>query len=85
VEDRYASVEFDFAPLPPKDFDLVLNWNKEGLLGYLSSWSAVQNYTKQKGSSPLALIEEDINKAWPEDNEKEFHFPLFLKIGRVTK
>ena len=85
VEDRYASVEFDFAPLPPKDFDLVLNWNKEGLLGYLSSWSAVQNYTKQKGSSPLALIEEDINKAWPEDNDKEFHFPLFLKIGRVTK
>ncbi|MDB5208530.1 MAG: class SAM-dependent methyltransferase [Flavisolibacter sp.] len=85
VDDRYASVEFDFAPLPSKDFDLVLNWNKEGLLGYLSSWSAVQNYIQKKGSSPLSLIEEDLEKAWPGNDDKEFHFPLFLKIGRVRK
>jgi len=31
------------------------------------------------------LIEEDVRKAWLGEEEKEFHFPLFLKIGRVIK
>jgi hypothetical protein len=85
VEDRYASVEFDFTPLPEKGFDLPLQWKKENLLGYLSTWSAVQQYQKKNGRSPLELIEEDINKAWPDDDEKEFHFPLFLRLGRIEK
>ncbi|HYO22839.1 MAG TPA: class I SAM-dependent methyltransferase [Flavisolibacter sp.] len=85
VDDRYSTVEFDFDPLPAKDFDLVLQWKKEDFLGYLSTWSAVQTYMKQHGNSPLELIEADVNKAWPDDTEKEFHFPLFLRIGRVIK
>ena len=85
VDDRYTSVEFDFDPLPTKDFDLVLQWKKEVFLGYLSTWSAVQNYMKQQGNSPLKLIEADVNKAWPDETIKEIHFPLFLRIGRVIK
>lgn len=85
VEDRYATVDFDFSPLPPKDFDIVLQWHMNDLLGYLSSWSAVQNYIKQEGSSPLPPIEEELKKVWPADGSQEFHFPVFLKIGRVTK
>lgn len=85
VDDRYASVEFNFDPLPTKDFDLTLHWKKEDLLGYLSTWSAVQNYIKQHGHSPLQLIEEEVNAAWTSDETKEFHFPLFLRLGRVIK
>ena len=85
VHDRYTTVEFDFSPLPSKDFELVLHWSKEGFLGYLSTWSAVQNYIKQNGHSPIALIENKLQQAWPQNVEKEFHFPLFMRIGRVTK
>jgi ubiquinone/menaquinone biosynthesis C-methylase UbiE len=85
VDERYATVEFNFAPLPTKDFDLVLHWKKEDFLGYLSTWSAVQHYTKLKGHSPLSLITDDVAKAWPGKEEKEFHFPLFLRLGRVIK
>ena len=85
VEDRYENITFDFEPLPAKDFDMVLHWKKEDFLGYLSSWSAVQNYIKKKGESPLSLIQADVEAAWADDTTKEFHFPLFLKIGRVIK
>lgn len=85
VDERYSTVDFDFAPLPSKDFEITLYWNKEALLGYLSSWSAVQNFVRQKGLSPISLIEEEINKAWGKDDTKEFHFPIFLRIGRVIK
>ncbi|RYF79099.1 MAG: class I SAM-dependent methyltransferase, partial [Chitinophagaceae bacterium] len=40
VDDRYTTVEFDFEPLPTKDFDLVKQWTKEDFFGYLSTWSA---------------------------------------------
>lgn len=85
VDDRYATVEFAFDPLPTKDFDLVLHWKREDFIGYLSTWSAVQNYIKQKEESPLQLIEADVVAAWPDDSVKEFHFPLFLRLGRVIK
>jgi len=85
VDDRYTTVAFDFDPLPTKDFDLVLYWKKEEFLGYLSTWSAVQHYTRQLSQSPLSLIEAEVDKSWPDHEEKEFHFPLFLRIGRVIK
>jgi ubiquinone/menaquinone biosynthesis C-methylase UbiE len=85
VYDRYTTVEFDFSPLPSKNFELILHWNKEAFLGYLSSWSAVQNYMQKNGNSPMSLIEEELQKNWPADDTKEFHFPIFLRVGRITK
>lgn len=85
VDESYKTVAFDFSPLPSKDFDLALSWSKESFLGYLSTWSAVQNYARQNGTSPMKLIEEELRNIWKEAEEKDFHFPLFLRIGRITK
>jgi ubiquinone/menaquinone biosynthesis C-methylase UbiE len=85
VEDSYARVEFDYEPLPTKEFRIDVNWSEEQLKGYLKSWSAVQTYIKQNNASPLSFIEEDLHKAWGKEEHKKFHFPLFLKLGRVRK
>lgn len=85
VDERYATVDFAFDPLPTKEFNLVLHWRRQDFIGYLSTWSAVQKYIQQHGKSPLDLIEAGVEKAWPDDSVKEFHFPLFLRIGRVIK
>jgi ubiquinone/menaquinone biosynthesis C-methylase UbiE len=85
VDEKYTTIKFDFSPLPSKDFDIQLAWTKEQFLGYLQSWSAVQNYIKQKGSSPIDLIIDDVNAVWKDGEQKAIHFPLFLRIGRVEK
>lgn len=86
VEQSYTAVEFDFAPLPGKDFQMKYLWDKEHFTGYLQSWSAVQSYLKQNNVSPLTLIEPNIDKLWSNKDEvKTFYFPLFMKIGRITK
>lgn len=85
VEQGYQNIEFDFSPLPSNDFFIHREWKKEDLLGYVSSWSSVQNYQQRKGESPLPLLQSELEKAWPDETEKSFHFPLFLKIGRVRK
>jgi len=85
VEDLYATVEFDYELLPVKDFETVLNWQREDLLGYISSWSAVQKYIKTNGNSPIPIIEEEIKKLWTEGEVKKVLFPIYLKLGRVSK
>ncbi|MGZ8537754.1 MAG: class I SAM-dependent methyltransferase [Flavisolibacter sp.] len=83
VDESYETVEFDYKPLPTKDFSINLNWNKEAFLGYLSSWSAVQNYIKQNQLSPLDHIQKDLETMWDNTTEKKIEFPVFLKLGRV--
>lgn len=84
VEERYATVAFDFDPLPARDFDIVLDMDREQFTGYLQTWSAVQTYLQKNQSSPLALIEPALNSCWMEGS-KRFHFPLFLRMGRIEK
>jgi len=85
VDKKYTTVDFDFELLPVKEFKTVLLWQRENLLGYISTWSAVQKYIKANGRSPLPIIEAEIKKLWPEDEIKEVVFPVYLKLGRVTK
>ncbi len=84
VEEEYARVDFNFDPLPAASFSMKVSWTKERMLGYFESWSAVQAYIKKKGHSPLTLIDEAVNSAWPGTEVKEFIFPIFMRIGRIS-
>ncbi|HEX6334168.1 MAG TPA: class I SAM-dependent methyltransferase [Flavisolibacter sp.] len=85
VDEEYRNVAFDFDPLPARRFEFQVNWRRDELLGYLSSWSAVQSYIRANGFSPLDLIDEELRAAWNETDVLTFTFPLFLRIGRVRK
>ena len=83
VDEAYATVDFDFTPLPSENFSIKLNWNKEAFTGYLSSWSAVQNYVKENNSSPIEIVQKGLDAIWDDQAEKKIEFPIFLKMGRV--
>lgn len=85
VDEKYDAVEFDFELLPVKEFETVLYWKREDLAGYVSSWSAIQKFIKINGYSPVPVLEEEINKLWPESEVKKVIFPIFLKLGRIVK
>lgn len=84
VENAYRSVEFDFDPLPARDFQYRLTWTREQFTGYLDSWSAVQHYTRAHQRSPVELIRPLLEEVWPEGT-RTFLFPIFLRIGRIEK
>ena len=85
VEEKYTTVEFDYDLLPVKDFETTLEWQREDLIGYISSWSALQKFIKVNGHSPITIIEEEIKKLWPKDEVKKVTFPIYLKLGMVLK
>ena len=85
VDDGYATVDFDFPPLPPKVFQASFNWNRDQLKGFFLSWSAVRKYINEHQQNPVDLIEKDIDAIWPLSQEKEIRFPIFLRLGRIKK
>lgn len=85
VDEEYATVDFDFEELPSQKFQTVVKWNREQLEGFFQSWSAVRNYIKANNQNPVDLIKKDIDAAWSEEEQKEFYFPIFLRIGRIVK
>ena len=85
VEEKYETVEFDYELLPAKKFESILHWQREDLLGYVGSWSAIQKFIKTNGYSPVPQLEEELKKIWPDDEIKKVSFPVYLKLGRVLK
>jgi len=85
VEELYQTVAFDYEILPAKNFESILHWKREDLVGYISSWSAIQKYITVNGHSPIRIIEEKIKTLWPEGEVKHVTFPIYLKLGRVLK
>lgn len=86
VDEGYENIPFDFEPLPSQKFFISCCWSIQDLLGFLSTWSAVAKFKQERSFDPLELIDDDLRMAWPRATEKlQFKFPLFLKLGRISK
>lgn len=83
VDAGYRTLPFPFEPVPTPSLRLELQWDLDALIGYLSTWSAVQRYTNARGSDPLGELRERIAPAWNSgDAVKSVVWPLYLRVGR---
>ena len=64
---------------------MSFEWNADQLLGFLSSWSAVQHYRSRNGNDPVELIRKDLFKVWMKDETKTVLFPFFMRVGVIEK
>jgi SAM-dependent methyltransferase len=85
VEASYESIPFPFPELSAPPLRMTTHWQREGLLGYLNTWSAVQGYLKANGANPVEDLRPRLEALWPGDETREVQFPLFLRVGRVEK
>ena len=85
IEARYETIPFPYDELRPDDsFDIAREMSLQDLVGYISTWSAVQHYTKANGVSPIPQLWESLSD-FPKEIEVEVTFPVFTRIGRLTK
>ncbi len=82
VDDHYSTLPFPFAEIASPGFTINVRWNIDQLTGYLQSWSAVNHYIKANEKSPLTIIEDKLASAYSEGEEKDFSFPVFLRLGK---
>jgi len=81
--DEYRGLPFPFAEITPPEFWMEQTWSLFDLLGYLSSWSAVQRYREARGENPIDLLLPRLAQAWgPPDQPKPVRWRVPMRIGR---
>ena len=82
VDDEYQNIPFPFAEVPVPDFNIDVRWLRQELIGYISSWSAVQLCVTNTGKNPLPALESRLDAVWPGENyELVFSWPLSVRVG----
>jgi SAM-dependent methyltransferase len=85
VDDRYRTIEFPFEEITAPEFTIDVSWDRDGLAGYLESWSATQKYIKTNGVNPVDALMNALENHWPKNMAKNVSFPVFLRLGRIRK
>lgn len=86
IDEAYQTIGFDFDnELPARDFYIRVEWTKEDLLGYFSTWSSVQHYRKERGTDPVEAYREKVDECWPGKEVVPLKFPVFLRLARLGK
>lgn len=84
VEDGYRRLPFPFAPVPAPAFEIRAAWPMERLLGYFSTWSAVNRCRKDTGQDPVAALGARLAQVWGDPSRpRPVRWPLHLRVGRV--
>lgn len=83
VDASYTTIPFPFKELPAPNMQITHHWNADQLIGYLGTWSGVKNYIKQQGHDPVALVADDLRKAFGTSDKLEVNFPLNVRAGVV--
>ena len=86
VEDRYQTIPFPFVELPAPTFSMEIEWSLPDLLGYIASWSAVQEYMAAKDADPIDLIRDELTSAWgTPERTRRVTWPLTMRAGRAKQ
>jgi hypothetical protein len=71
-----------FAPIEAPPFAMSMRWDRQGLIDYLGTWSAVRRHDADRGTRALDRIEASLADAWPGGEPREVRFPLSMLAGR---
>lgn len=84
VESKYKELDFPFNKRPAPQFSMEAEWNIDQLIGYLNTWTGVQNYIEFEAFNPLEFIEKELQTIWKKNkSKKKILWPLTLKVGKV--
>ena len=85
IDDRYSNIPFDFDEKKVNSFWSDISWNLQDLLGYVSTWSAVQRYKEIKDHDPVKeILQPDLQEVCRKVDElKVMKFEFICLSGRI--
>lgn len=78
IDEKYQTIPFPFEEIPCPEFQIRNSWNREQLLGYLNTWSAVKHYTDKNHGNPIETILNEL----PTFDFIQITFPILIRTGR---
>lgn len=85
IDLQYKTIPFPFIEVQASQIEMQTIWNFSHFIGYLNTWSAVQNFKMKHKINPVDRIKKELNESWGAENEENIlHWPLYLRIGKKT-
>jgi ubiquinone/menaquinone biosynthesis C-methylase UbiE len=86
VDAGYRDLPFPLPRLPMPDLALKAEMTLAALLGYVSTWSAVQAFRAAEGKDPLPQLQQELQALWgPAGRTHHVRWPLVLRVGRKPR
>lgn len=84
IERRYGDLPWPGDPVePPAGLEMQAHWEPGQLLGYLSSWSAVQRHREAGRGEALDWLRPRLAAAWGDPQRaRPVRWPLFVRARR---
>ena len=84
VETNFRRIDFPFAELPARQFEMWQQWNLDQLTGYLRTWSATKKFIAARGFDPVDSLMQELGGVWGDcDRARQVNWPLQLRTFRV--
>lgn len=81
IDESYTTIPFPFDEIQLQQYSMPYTWNIDQLMGFFSTWSALQHYRRSTGSDPLPLLRRRFKDTGME--EFKIEFPIFARTGRI--
>lgn len=83
IDEQYLTIPFPYEELKIPQYLCRLEWKRDDLVGYLSTWSAVKNYKQATSVDPMIEFQDQLNSLWDEKTIMEVAIPILTKIARI--
>jgi len=84
VDEGYRTISFPFDELEAPEMMMEADWDLEHFLGYIRTWSAVQQYNEKNNTDPLESFTAYFKNAWGDPNNvRRVYWPINIRIGKV--
>ncbi len=84
IERGYRDIAFPLQPLSAPPLAMRAHWDRDALLAYLGTWSAVRRHDAATGHDALAALRPTLEALWPAGEAREIVFPLTTLAGRTS-
>lgn len=83
IDDQYRTIPFPFKEVIAPGLEHRVNWSLDDVAGYLSTWSAIQRYSRETGRDPLPEFISALEEVWPDDDSLPVSFPILVKAAYI--
>jgi ubiquinone/menaquinone biosynthesis C-methylase UbiE len=82
VDNGYRDLQLPWTPIAAPAIDMVAEWSRDELVGYLSSWSAVAKLVEREGPAKFDAVRAELTARWPDGQRRKIRWPLAIRIAR---
>jgi SAM-dependent methyltransferase len=82
VENGYRDLAWPWPAVEAPAIDMVAEWTRDELVGYVTTWSATVKLVDQVGPAPFEAFRTELAAVWPEQERRTVTWPLAIRLAR---